>query len=239
LEELKAIYRNDALLLKTLIPHLQRAVQLHQRITGLQKERNLALDALNRWPLGVILVNAKGQVLLANRAAEAILKKKDGLFFDRGALRAARPAETATLRKLILGAIQPGGRNGMQPGGALVLPRPSLKRSLKILVTPACANASLFVEPAAAAAVFVSDPESVTEPNTDCLTRLYDLTPAESMLALLLMQGKSTEETAEELCVTKNAVRFHLKHIFEKTGTRRQGELVRLLLTGPAQLRIP
>jgi len=37
--------------------------------------------------------------------------------------------------------------------------------------------------------------------------------------------------------VSLNTTRTHLKRIFMKTGARTQSDLVRLLLSGPAQLR--
>jgi DNA-binding CsgD family transcriptional regulator len=39
---------------------------------------------------------------------------------------------------------------------------------------------------------------------------------------------------AQALHVTRNTAKTHLKNIFEKTGTKRQAELVRLLLRSAA-----
>jgi DNA-binding CsgD family transcriptional regulator len=36
---------------------------------------------------------------------------------------------------------------------------------------------------------------------------------------------------AEELSVSVTTVKTHLRHVFEKTGTHRQAELVRLVLS--------
>jgi DNA-binding CsgD family transcriptional regulator len=52
------------------------------------------------------------------------------------------------------------------------------------------------------------------------------------------MQGRSLDEASEELHVSISTVRTHLKRIFSKTGTSRQGELVKLLLTSVAQLNV-
>ncbi len=235
----KPFSRQDQQLAQQLMPHLQRAIQLHLRISTLESQQRAAVDALNRWSLGVILVNSKGLVLLMNRSAETLLNQKDGLLLDRRGLRTSRSIENTILRGLIQGAIQVSlGGNGGSPGGAISLSRPSSKRPLSVLVTPACPNSHLFPVADASAVVFVSDPESMAESSAEILARLYSLTPAESAVASLLMQGKSTEEAAETLGISKNAVRFHIKHLFGKTGTRRQGELIRLLLTGPAQIRV-
>src|SRR6266849_5238665 len=121
----KSFSEEDLQLLRLLMPHLQRAVQLHQRITRLEIEKQGASDALNRWSLGIILLDGQGQLLLMNRSAEAILNKRDGLSIDHGQLRTGQPNKTAVLRNLIHGAIQISLKLDRAPGGALTLTRPS------------------------------------------------------------------------------------------------------------------
>src|SRR5207244_3896997 len=119
-------------------------------------------------------LDANGKILLMNRTAESILAKNDGLRVDRGALSALRSTDMGMMRRMIQDAIRTKD-GGAPPGGALSLPRPSLKRALNLLITPACENPSLFPYRGAAAAVFVSDPETVTESDAEVLSRLYGL----------------------------------------------------------------
>ena len=42
---------------------------------------------------------------------------------------------------------------------------------------------------------------------------------------------------AEKRGVSLNTARSHLKHVFAKTETSRQGELVRLIMSGVGQIR--
>jgi len=72
----KPYTKRDVEFVHLLIPHLQRAVQLHTRITDLQIQQQASSEALNSWALGVIILNAQGHVLLVNRAAESILTKE-------------------------------------------------------------------------------------------------------------------------------------------------------------------
>src|SRR5579859_1549636 len=69
----------DVQLLRTLMPHLQRAIQLHQRIAGLEAKADSAAEALDRIPLGFLVMDGAGKVLLSNRRAQDILKSNDGL----------------------------------------------------------------------------------------------------------------------------------------------------------------
>jgi DNA-binding CsgD family transcriptional regulator len=62
------------------------------------------------------------------------------------------------------------------------------------------------------------------------MRRLFDLTPAEGELALLLSSGQTLDEAAESLGIRKNTARAHLRSIFSKTGVSRQTELIHVLL---------
>jgi DNA-binding CsgD family transcriptional regulator len=66
--------------------------------------------------------------------------------------------------------------------------------------------------------------------DTDALIEMFSLTRAEARVASRLVSGLSVQEVAKEFGVGVTTVRSQLKALFEKTGTRRQAELVRLLL---------
>ena len=119
----------------------------------------------------------------------------------------------------------------------MAVARPSGKRPLELLVTPACQNRWLVLEKGVAAIVFVSDPEDAEGAETVLLRGLYGLSPAEAEFAALLSKGKEIKEITDELHISRNTAKTHLSHMFTKTGTRRQMELLRLLLRGPASLR--
>jgi DNA-binding CsgD family transcriptional regulator len=85
--------------------------------------------------------------------------------------------------------------------------------------------------------VFVVDPDLPIEVDGERLCQLYGLTRVESNLARLIAEGRTVEEAAAALRIAVNTARAYLKRVFDKTGVRRQAELVRLLLAGPAQLR--
>jgi len=52
----------------------------------------------------------------------------------------------------------------------------------------------------------------------------------------LVIEGKSLPEVSNELKISLNTAKTHLRRIFDKTGTRRQGELIRLALQSPAAI---
>jgi DNA-binding CsgD family transcriptional regulator len=89
-----------------------------------------------------------------------------------------------------------------------------------------------------AAVLFIGDPERPVEVDPRNLIRLYGLSRAEARVAVLLAKGLRLEQSAQQLGLTYETVRKHLKQIFSKTGTDRQAELIRTITSGPCGLRL-
>ena len=70
------------------------------------------------------------------------------------------------------------------------------------------------------------------------LRQVYGLTRSEAKLVQTLVGGCSLEDGAQELGISVNTARTHLKHVFHKTGARRQSELIHQVETGPASLTL-
>jgi DNA-binding CsgD family transcriptional regulator len=68
---------------------------------------------------------------------------------------------------------------------------------------------------------------------------MYEMTAAEAQLTEALVNGKSLQEFADSRRVSMNTVRTQLKSASAKTGARRQADLVRMILTGPAIFKPP
>jgi DNA-binding CsgD family transcriptional regulator len=73
----------------------------------------------------------------------------------------------------------------------------------------------------------------------EVLVKLYGLTHAETRIIGLLASDLSLDAAAAALGISRTTARTHLKHIFEKTGTNRQSQLIKLVLSAlprpPAQ----
>jgi DNA-binding NarL/FixJ family response regulator len=90
----------------------------------------------------------------------------------------------------------------------------------------------------AACVVFVSDPDVAGETDEGLLRRLYTLTRAESKVAALLVRGNDVKAVSEQLEVSLNTTRTHVKRVLRKTNTRRQAELVAVVLSDPTSSRL-
>jgi DNA-binding CsgD family transcriptional regulator len=230
----------EVALIRTLMPHLQRAVRVHTQLAEADAREGAFCEMLNRIATGAALVDSDGNVLFVNESARLTLAERDGLALDHGSLRTARCRETAILRSLIGGATQTTDGEGSHPGGILLIERPSGKRSFQVIVSPLSHDhvVEVLVPPIARAIVFIVDPDHAPVADSLLVRRFYGFSRAETDVAQLLLQDRSVREIADLLCVSVNTIRFHVKHMLSKAGARRQSELVRLLHE-TSQLRRP
>lgn len=232
-EQAGLVTEADKQVFARLMPHVRRAIDIHRRLYGVQLQRDGTLSVLDALQVGILLTDRTGHVMFANRVAEEILHRSDGLVLIRGQLRAARPDDSLKLANLIQGAVKTTLGMGEEPGGIISLPS-SVGSAVTVLVSP-CPRLGL-LEPAAM--VFVSTPPRSVSFEEDHVTRRYGLTPAEVKLFQALVDGDRLSEYADVAGITLNTAKTHLKQLFAKTGSRRQADLVRLFVADPI-LRLP
>lgn len=72
-------------------------------------------------------------------------------------------------------------------------------------------------------------PAETSEAAAARLCSAYDLTAAEAKVALHVAAGGALADFAKTSGISRHTVRNQLRAVFQKTGVRRQAELVRLL----------
>ncbi len=160
--------------------------------------------------------------MFGNEAAETSLAKADCLLVESRRLAARRHADTTTLHRLIADATQ------KRIGGSLVIGREG-RPSLILSVTPLGAKRDRYNDARAGAVVLIRDLERATKPSLTSFARHFGLTPAQTALAQEMIKADGVAAAAKRLGISYATARTHLVQIFQKTGTRRQSELVRLM----------
>ncbi|MGD0443112.1 MAG: helix-turn-helix transcriptional regulator [Edaphobacter sp.] len=221
--------------LETLIPHVRTALLLRSKIAAADASNLFSETALDAMSIAAFLVTGKGQIRHMNRLAAGYLEGAEGLRSRDGRLIATDSHEDAQLQFLMAGASGEKDASVSLPGGAMRIVRPLARASLQVAVVPAPERYRP-AESGSCALVFVSDPASRPRPRAALMRALYGLTPAEARLADLLVQGFEVREAADRMRTTVETARFHLKRVLAKTGTRRQTELMRLMLSLPGVL---
>jgi DNA-binding CsgD family transcriptional regulator len=195
-----------------------------------------AFDAMN---VAVILVDAKGMIVFANGHAEIFLRRDDGLTADGIHVGGA---DTPTLRRLRRAIAQCARIADLRTTVAPVeVAAADGAASLHVTFTPLGRDTVDHGSPVnlaePVALLLIHDHEQQRSLMRQRFCRRFGLTTAEAGVAVEVIQGGSREDVARRLGVAVATVRTHLIRIFEKTGVRRQAELVRLALNGDTPLR--
>jgi len=217
-----------------LLPHIERAVNIGFQLGTLEAWQRSSAELFDANPRAVIFLDREGHVLFANRAGSVLAAARDGVVLSTEGLALLRQSDDAKLRQLIGEALNLEGRST----GVMWAARPSCKRDYSILVAPLSRDTNVMATARPAVCVVITDPESQPVVSEDRLRSLFALTPAEARLAARLAHGEALNEAAAELDISYATARTQLAFIFRKTGTNRQGELVRLLLADVPSLSL-
>ncbi|NVK44012.1 MAG: helix-turn-helix transcriptional regulator [Oceanospirillaceae bacterium] len=219
-----------------LLSHLERSIQLHHRLNRIESERNLYAGAVDQLAVGTIILDEKGQVMETNQVARNLLDAQDGIKLNNGLLHVGTNEDTAELRRMVNRTLGAQRRSEPAVVEALRIARPSGRTDLGIVVRNVPVSQWSEGKACPAAVIFISDPEQEAQAPQEVVKQLFSLTPAEASLAMLLANGLTLDEASEELEISRNTARAHLRSIFSKTGVTRQTMLVRLILKSVASL---
>jgi DNA-binding CsgD family transcriptional regulator len=225
-------------LLGPLVPHLRRAWRLHQRLLAAESASADLVAVLDASPRAVFLLGGDARVVFMNHAARRLTTMRDGILLEEEELRAAQSADDVRLRSHIAAAMDASNACDADAEATLIVHRPSGRRPLVVGVRAVSRQRSVVAGVESAAMVFVTNPEETDVPREDTLRALFDLTPAEAKLTRLLAAGATLTQAGTRLGIRRETIRTRVKAIFEKTGTHRQAELVRLVLAGTPRVRI-
>ena len=227
----------DLALGNLLVPHLERGYAIYSRLGSVRRARVALAEILDRLPTGVLVFDARQAPLIVNRSARRILELRDGFTIERGRPRLADRSEDGVFQTLLAKACEANLSGRRAVGDVMQVSRPSGRRAFALMVAPLLDAPPGSDAGEAVSVAFIADPETGHVSTTDVLEQLYSLTPAEAELVQLLAQGRSLDQVATARSVTINTVRSQLKQVFTKTDTKRQGELVRLVLTGVSSIK--
>jgi DNA-binding CsgD family transcriptional regulator len=213
-----------------LMPHVQRAVQVHCELFSVRSHRDGALEALQGLRTAVLLAADDSRLLFCNDIAEQILSAGSGLSVRNGRLVAASPAATASLQAAIKNAATMDAGIADGSGGLVALPNGEHER-LVVLVCPFKPGHDLLPFCSPTALVLISARRCQPRILASDLMRLYGLTMAEARLACGLVQGFDPDEYSRQAGTSVATARTQLKQVFLKTGIHSQPALMRLILT--------
>jgi DNA-binding CsgD family transcriptional regulator len=201
---------------------------LHEGALELRDGLQAALEYL---PMACLLLAGDRRVLAMNARARELIDAHPSLVLNQKQFEIVPPEVAGRLKQAIRECLDGGkAADGRAPKSFITLPRPN---RLPIILwaapfvnvcMPCLAMGSELV------ALFFYDPEYKIPLSEHYLREAYAMTRAEARVAVLLATGHGSGEIAKITGTTVNAVKFHLKAIYAKTGTHRQSELVARIL---------
>lgn len=215
-------------LYNVLAPHLVRAVQLNQRLARAEIGHATTAAALDRFEHGVLITDSKARVLFANRAAEALFAA-GGLKQRERVVSAQAAADTAALHGMIAACAEGNEADG---GGYISVAR-AKGRPLSLLVIALRSAIQWLPHVLPAAIVFITDPDRAPALDAVQLQSQFGLTAAEARFTVEILKGDGIGAAAERVGILVGTAKTHLHRVLAKTGTKRQADLVRLILSAP------
>jgi DNA-binding CsgD family transcriptional regulator len=185
----------------------------------------VALSIFDQLSVGVVLLDRSAKVVFANAAARAL--SEDGCSLHINSRVTSLSSEQASrLGNLI--------RSVLDGSSARTMSLPTGRgRPLMILASPVGGGdfSDIPNQRAAAAMLLICDPDRPAQIPAAWMMDAYGLTLAEVRAALSVASGTTISHTARRLKISVNTVKTHLRRAYEKTGTRRQADLSRMIAT--------
>jgi DNA-binding CsgD family transcriptional regulator len=207
--------------LRLLAPHFRRAVAIG-RVIDLHKVEAAALaDTLDGMAAGKLLVDAQSRIVRANSKGTALLDQGNVISAPSGRLATANPGSDSTLREAIAAAVS---------GDTAVKPEDAGRRWIAdVLPLTSGTRRQAGAAYAAVAAVFVREASLDLASPIEAIAELFKLTASESRVLMAIVNIGGVPDVAPVLGISETTVKTHLQRIFDKTGTHRQPDLVKLV----------
>lgn len=221
--------------LRIVAPHVRRAVMISDMLGQRTLERDMLAATLDRLAVGVVLLDECSRILHANEAARELLADVGTLRRSDDRLVATDPIAARELTQAVADAAS---------GTTIDIPRPGIVVSLRsrtgkhdaawVLPLDGGLRREFAADFSAKVAVFVPGSGDTTAFPAELFVKRYAITPAECRVMVHLVQGMTPVEAADTLGISLPTAKTHLARLFEKTGTSRQADLVRLAMSALA-----
>ncbi len=219
-------------LMARLYPHLRCALTAYDRERRHAIENRAYIRALDQLALGVVILDDRGEVLQFNETAKRLVD--DHVFrIDDRRIRLVPDGEDAALQALVAANLMEAGRTQTALNWLRITQLGEPRAHL--LLKPIYDEGDEQTRPLGVAIYVATTDRAASVTPAACAT-MFGLSRAEAALLLELLSGGSILSASLALGVSESTARTQLRSMFVKTGTHRQADLVRLVLTSLATI---
>jgi DNA-binding CsgD family transcriptional regulator len=223
---------HDKRRLEFLVPHVQRAVQIQQRLSTAEQQRSLTQEVLERLDLGTLVLGRNARLLFANAVARRVLQAGRDLTVAHGCVRPRHAAQLPQFEKAVHDAALTSVGEAARPGGFVALLRPE-GAPLSLLISPFRAFPGTPGYGHGTALIVFSDPDARTDAPEQAIAKMFGLAPAQARLVAALVAGETMADYADSVGISMNTAKTQMRQIFLKTGVNRQADLIRAVAANP------
>jgi len=215
--------------MRLIIPHIRRAALIGRVIDLKRTEAATLVDLLDGISAGMFLVTASGRIVHTNASGHAMLAQRSLLRADGGRLTADDADADRALGEVFAMADGGDAAVGLKGIAVPLTARDGGRHVAHVLPLTSGARRRAGAAYAAVAAVFVQKAPLDTPSPHEVIGKHYRLTPTELRVLFAIVQVGGVPEAAEALGIAESTVKTHLRRLFDKTGTDRQADLVKLV----------
>ena len=215
--------------IRLLVPHFRRALLIGNLIDLKTAEAASLADTLDGIAAGMFLSDAGGRILHANSAGHAMISAARIFRAESGRLAASDPDTDRTLMDAFAVSGDGHGAIGAKAVAVPLAARDGERYVAHVLPLSSGARRRAGTSYAAAAALFVHKAalDAISPP--EVIAKTFRLTPMELRVLLAIVEVGGVPEVAVALGIAESTVKTHLGRAYQKTGTARQAELVKLV----------
>jgi DNA-binding CsgD family transcriptional regulator len=223
--------------MRLIVPHVRRAALIGKTIDLKKAEAAILADTLDGISAGMFLVTATGRIVHANAAGHVMLNAADVLHAEAGRLAVNDRQADQVLADTFATAGNGDAAIGVKGVALPLIARDGERHVAHVLPLTSGARRRAGASYAAAAALFVHKAALDAPSPPEAIAKAYQLTPTELRVLLAVVEVGGVPDVAEALGIAETTVRTHLHQTYQKTGTNRQADLVKLVAAFSNPLR--
>jgi len=207
-------------LMQELVPHVNRAFTLYQKLLLQNKRLSLYESILEHNPNPLIVVSPNYDIKITNNAAEKTLSSQSLLINQQGKLRCKNMLQDSVMQTFIKSVFEWIQAKKPEPKSITVKDG---NESLLLRAYPIHPETNFNNFADLCCVIEIISPKS---PSWNIFQQKYNLTQKELRVVTSLYQGLDLHQMAQQFNVSLNTVKSQLMSVYSKTGFHSQRELI-------------
>ena len=215
---------------------MKRALGIYSTLKSTEIKSKTYTDVIEQLSIGIVTLDLDRRIVDTNTMASNLLSHAGCMINNEHSFQFSKAGDQELFEASFEKIISENGSDKLSPNIEVFRIAQNSGQNLGFLVRHIASTPWYEGRERPAVVVYICDPSLQRDTRENFVAKLFGLMMSEASLAIQLTDGLTLSEAAKKLSITENSARTISKRIFEKTGTRRQSELIRLILNSVAVL---